>query len=265
VCSFEHALCCKTARQACAAAGLMQAGESGSLAGTTMRFIPFKEWESSTSGPAAPCSRAAAVREVKAAARAELAARDGRARELAAERNAALALAQQHAQQVQARVGCLTAAQQQLSMRSAGNYARVCLSVLAWCPRRWGRGKTVCATLPTPAVAGLTSSTQDCLALCLQGSAITEICCPSAGDGGGARVGGRRARRARSAAARGDRRARRRAAPRARADRCAGRVGRGGRARAVRCARCHMRRLCSSLGRSQLTSDVSVPDLQRSL
>ncbi len=118
-----------------------------------------KEWESSTSGPVAPCSRAAAVREVKAAARAELAARDGRARELAAERNAALALAQQHAQQVQARVGCLTAAQQQLSMRSAGNYARVCLSVLAWCPRRWGPGKHVCATLPTPAVASLSSST----------------------------------------------------------------------------------------------------------
>lgn len=40
---------------------------------------------------------------MKAAARAELATRDGRVRELAAERNAALALAQQHAGQAQVR------------------------------------------------------------------------------------------------------------------------------------------------------------------
>jgi hypothetical protein len=79
-----------------------------------------------TSGPVAPCSRAAAVREVKAAARAELAARDGRARELAAERNAALALAQQHAQQAQARVrlsGSHHGTTTQLSLRSAGTWA----------------------------------------------------------------------------------------------------------------------------------------------
>ena len=62
-----------------------------------------QSWVHSGLTPSPSCSRAGAVREVKAAARAELATRDGCARELAAERNAALALAQQHAGQAQVR------------------------------------------------------------------------------------------------------------------------------------------------------------------